>query len=129
MNAIATAVQLSRNARRGSIPGMSVDPLAQHEEEPPERLTVDLRSSDARFLERFAAYRNALNQLEGRKVRPWTRKSAAEAFVAAQVRQVVENMALAFRDRGELPAADDEKAMLAYAKAVLASADKSNKKR
>lgn len=121
-------MQLSRNTAGGMVPGMSVDPLAQQEEEATERLSLDLPAHTAKFLERFAAYRNALNVAQGKKVKKWTRKSAGEAFVETQVTQVVASMAQAFEEHGELPDAADEKAMLAYAKAVLASADKPSKK-
>lgn len=119
------------------MPGMSVDPL-EHEEEETERVSLDLPKSVADFLRRFAAYRNAMNEAQGRNVRKWTRKSTAEAFIAAQRRQVIANMVDAFERLGDLPEvtpdADEktrereEREMLAYARAVLASAEKSTKK-
>jgi hypothetical protein len=127
MNAISPNVQWRGITGRGMVPGMSVDPLAQEEEEKTERLSVDPSVSDAEFLRRFANYRNSLNEAQSRRVKKWTRKSAAEAFIAAQVRQVRESMAQVFKELGELP--EDDKAMLDYAKKVLAAADKSVSKK
>jgi len=105
---------------------MSVDPLEQEEKEKTDRLSLDLSVSDAEFLRRFANYRNALNEAQERPVQKWTRKSAAEAYVAAQIRQVKASMAQVFADLGELP--KDDKQMLDYAKKVLAAAEKPSKK-
>jgi len=127
MFATGMGVQWKSITGRATVPGMSVDPLAQ-EEETTERVSLDLPSSVARFLEQFARYRNALNAAQGRNVKKWTRKSAAEALVAAQVRQVMESMAAAFEKHGPLPESADEKEMLAYARAVLAVTDKNPKK-
>ena len=121
-------MQLAVRTRRVTVPGMSVDPLAQQEKEA-ERFSVDLPVADAKFLERYAAYRNALNAAQSRNVKKWNRKSAAEAFIAAQISLVAKEMAAVFSEHGELPYATDEKAVMAYAKAVLAAADKSSKKR
>jgi hypothetical protein len=104
-----------------------VDPLERAEEET-ERIALDLSPSDLRFLERFAAYRNVMNELQGRTIRSkWSRKSAAEAFVSAHVGQVRDQMKDVFDELGELPA--DEKALREYAEKVLArSGVKSSKK-
>lgn len=107
------------------VPGVSVDPLADGQEQE-ERLTLDLPVSVIEFLGRYATYRNALNEAQKRKMKRWTRKSAAEAFLVAQVHAVLESMKEAFAEHGELPA--DDKAMLAYAERVLASAEKPSKK-
>ena len=117
---VGTKVQWRGVSRIASVPGMSIDPLAQ-QEETTDRLSLDLPVSVVKFLERFASYRNALNSVQGRSVKKWTRKSAAEAFVAAQVRQVVESMAGAIETHGELP--EDDKEMVAYARAVLAATE------
>lgn len=106
--------------------GMARDPLEQ-EEETTDRLSLDLPVSMVQFLERYAAYRNALNGLQKRAVKKWTRKSAAEAFLTSQFQQVMENMAGSFEAHGPLPEDQDE--MLAYARAVLAASEKSSKKR
>lgn len=126
MNAIGPNVQWRGITGRGNVPGMSVDPLEQEEKEKTDRLSLDLSVSDAEFLRRFANYRNALNEAQERPVQKWTRKSAAEAYVAAQIRQVKASMAQVFADLGELP--KDDKQMLDYAKKVLAAADKPSKK-
>lgn len=126
MNAIGPNVQWRGITGRGNVPGMSVDPLEQEEKEKTDRLSLDLSVSDAEFLRRFANYRNALNEAQERPVQKWTRKSAAEAYVAAQIRQVKASMAQVFADLGELP--KDDKQMLDYAKKVLAAAEKPSKK-
>ena len=100
---------------------MSIDPLAELQEETRERMSIDLPVSAVEFVERFAAYRNALNVAQGLSVKKWTKKATAEAFELAQIRQVQESMAAAFAEFGALPAANDEKAMLAYARRILAS--------
>lgn len=104
---------------------MGIDPLEQ-EETATVRLSLDLPADTVAFLERFALYRNALNTLTKRSVKKWTRKSAAEAFVATQVQTVLTSMAEAIAEHGALP--DDEKDMAAYARRVLQSTEKSNDK-
>lgn len=125
MMGYGTNVQWQGVLARARVPGVSVDPLAQGQEEE-ERLTLDLPVSAIEFLGRYAAYRNALNEAQKRKMKRWTRKSAAEAFLMAQVAAVIESMREAFAEHGELPA--DEKQMLAYAERVLASYEKPTKK-
>ena len=129
MLSTGTDIQWRGITGRGRVPGMSVDPLEQEEQEETERVSLDLPRSVVRFLEGFASYRNALNAEQGRDVRKWTRKSTAEAYVVAQVRQVMESMRGAFERHGPLPELDDpkdrpryEKEMRAYARAVLSAA-------
>lgn len=97
------------------------DPLARAEkiESDLVRVTLDLRPEQAEFLEKYAAYRNVLNAAEKRQFRKWTRKSAAEAFVDAQIASVQRNMKGVFDALGELPDADDEKALSTYVGRVL----------
>lgn len=120
-------VQLRRGRRSVEIPGLMVDPL-ERAEEVTVRIALDISPSDLDFLERFAAYRNVMNELQARTIRAkWSRKSAAEAFIAAHVRQVQEQMKDVFDELGELP--DNEKALREYAEKVLArSGVKSSKK-
>ena len=126
MNAPGPNVQWRGITGRGNVPGMSVDPLDTEEVEETDRLSLDLPLSELEFLKRFASYRNALNEAQTKAMKKWTRKSTAEAFIAAQIRQVKASMKQVFEDLGELP--EDERAMLDYAKKVLAAADKSSKK-
>lgn len=103
-----------------------VDPL-ERAEETTERIALDLSPEDARFLERYAAYRNVMNDLQKRSVRQkWSRKSAGEALLAQQVRQVRAQMEDLFTELGELPA--DDKALREYAEKVLARSEKLTKK-
>jgi hypothetical protein len=103
-----------------------VDPL-EHAEERTERIALDLSPSDLEFVARWAAYRNVMNDLQGRTIRQkWSRKSAGEALFAAQVKQLREQMAELFADLGDLP--ENDKDLRAYAEKVLARADKSPKK-
>jgi hypothetical protein len=102
-----------------------IDPLQRSEEEV-ERAAFDLSPSDLAFLERFAAYRNVMNELQGRAVRQkWSRKSAGEAFLAAHIEQVRTQMADLFAELGEIPS--DGKALREYAEKVLARTEKTSK--
>ena len=120
-------VQLRKGRGPVQIPGLMVDPL-ERAEEVTVRIALDISPSDLEFLERFAGYRNVMNELQARTIRTkWSRKSAAEAFIAAHVRQVREQMQDVFDALGELP--EDEKALREYAEKVLArSGVKSAKK-
>ena len=120
------SVQLMEQMVSARVFGMARDPLEQ-EEETTDRLSLDLPVSMVQFLERYAAYRNALNGLQKRAVKKWTRKSAAEAFLTSQYQQVLENMGASFDAHGPLPEDQDE--MLAYARSVLAAAEKSTPKK
>ena len=121
-NAVAVR-QWRRGLSRESVTGMSEndDPLARAEkiESDLVRVTLDLRPDQAEFLEKYAAYRNVLNLAEKRQFRKWTRKSAAEAFVDAQIANVRKNMKGVFDTLGELPDSSDEKALSAYVERVL----------
>ena len=123
-----TAFQLKTMRFVENVPGMSVDPLAQAEE-PTERLSLDLSLGDMQFIERYAAYRNAMNDLQDRTIRQrWSRKSAAEALFVAQLRQLRVTMSEVFEDLGEFPPAEDKDAMRTYAEKVLARTEKQPKK-
>ena len=126
MNLGTTEVQLRRTRRAANIPGLMVDPLQRAEEET-ERIALDLSPDDVAFLERYAAYRNVMNDLQERTVRQkWSRKSAGEALLSAQVTQVREQMADLFAELGEIP--KGEKELREYAEKVLARAEKPTKK-
>lgn len=118
-------MQWKRKATRGTVPGMSVDPL-EMQQEATDRISVDLPLSAVEFLVRYASYRNAMNLARGLTVKKWTRKSAAEALVLAQIRQVQESMREAFEQHGPFPENDAD--MLAYARAVLVASEKPSKK-
>ncbi len=121
-----TNVQLRRTRRAATIPGLMVDPL-EHAEEETARLALDISPEDAIFLERYAAYRNVMNDLQERPVRQkWSRKSAGETLLSLQVKQVRAQMADLFAELGQLP--EGEKELRQYAEKVLARADKSPKK-
>lgn len=86
-----------------------------------DRFTLDVPATDASFLERFAAYRNALARAQGKRLRrQWSRKGMAESLLAAQVDGMRQQMAEMLKDLGDLPAADDKDALEAYAKRVIA---------
>lgn len=103
-----------------------VDPLERAEERT-ERVALDIAEGDLRFLERYAAYRNVMNDLTGRTVRAkWSRKSAAEAFVSAQIAQLMEQMREVFEEFGPLPEEPSE--LRKYAERVLARVDKPKKR-
>lgn len=91
------------------------------ENEEVARVSLDVRVRDDDFLERFAAYKNALNDVTKTKLRRrWTRKSMAESLLAAQcdvLRNQLTEMVAAF---GELPPASDTEAVKRYAKRVAA---------
>lgn len=93
-----------------------------------QRASLDVRASDYAFLERYAAYRNALAEAQGKKLKPqWTKKALAESFIAAQCDGAKHQLAEMFAACGELPDASDKKAMAAYAARVLAWDKKHNK--
>lgn len=124
-----TSVQLRKVMKPGRFPGEMVDPLQRAEEET-KRLAIDLSPEVVSFLERYAAYRNAMNEVSKRSVRQqWSRKSAGEALLTTMVAQVRASMADVFAELGEIPDAEDQKALEAYALKVLARADKSASKK
>ena len=92
------------------------------------RASLDIKADDYRFLERLAAYRNAMATAQGKKLKPqWTKKSLAESFVSAQCDGSRQQLMEMFAAVGELPDASDAKAMAAYAARVLAWDKKTNK--
>lgn len=91
------------------------------EDEPVERLQLDVRVSDDAFLSRFAAYRNALAKAQDKKLkRRWSRKSLAESLLAIQCDALRAQLEEMFQALGELPDAKDIEAMDRYAKRVVA---------
>lgn len=93
-----------------------------------ERLSLDITLSEIDFLERFSAYRNALAELQGKKLkRKWSRKSMAESFVSAQVDSMRHQMGAMIDACGPLPDAKDAKALKKYVEAVLAWTAKQSK--
>lgn len=93
------------------------------------RATLEIEVGSGDFAERYAAYRNALNVVEKKRgTKRWTRKYALELFVELYIQQVREQMATVFEKFGPLPPANDEKAVLAYARAVLEATEKTKKR-
>lgn len=93
-----------------------------------KRASLDVRADDYRFLERYAAYRNALAVAQDKKLRQqWSKKSMAESFIAAQCDAARHQLKDMFAAVGEFPDAADEKAMAKYAEAVVAWDKKHNK--
>lgn len=120
-----TGVQWRSRRGSGSIPGLMVDPL-EHAEETTERIALDISPDDLAFLERYAAYRNVMNDLQSRSVRQkWSRKSAGEALLSAQIQQLREQMAGLFAELGEFPRG--EKELREYAEKVLARSERPKK--
>ncbi len=107
----------------GSVSG----PLDLGDEEV-KRASLDMRADDYGFLERYAAYRNALAVAQGKKLRQqWSRKSMAESFIAIQCDAARYQLREMLAAVGDLPEASDEKAMAKYAEAVIAWDKKHNK--
>lgn len=106
-----------------------------------KRLALDMPREDVDFLDRFASYSNEVDVLENRqRRRKWRRKSIAERLLSAQVTTIRAQLQAIITQLGPLPAApddeDDEKtqrektaAMAKYAKAALAFAAQSTKKK
>ena len=93
-----------------------------------KRASLDVRAEDYGFLERYAAYRNALAVAQEKKLRQqWSKKSMAESFIAAQCDAARHQLREMFAAVGEFPDAADEDAMAKYAKAVVAWDKKHNK--
>jgi hypothetical protein len=98
-----------------------------------KRASFDVRSEDNDFLERYAAYRNALATAQGKKLRQqWSKKSMGESFIAVQCDAARHQLGDMFKAVGPFPeltgdAAKDAAAMAKYAKAVIAWDEKHNK--
>ena len=89
---------------------------------------INVTDSESAFLEWVAAYRNALAKARGKKLRrQWTRKTVAESFITKRVVDEREEFREILEAVGPFPDAKDEVAMLRYAQAVVAWADKKNK--
>ena len=91
-----------------------------------ERLSLDVRASDYDFLTSFAAYRNALARVMGKRIRKqWSRKQMAESFISMQVDAMRAQLAEMLKACGELPTFDSKDpksraAMDSYVKKVIA---------
>jgi hypothetical protein len=100
-----------------------------------ERLSLDVGVKDFDFLERLAAYRNALAAAQDIKLkRRWSRKSQAESFIAIQCDVMRMQLSEMIAECGDLPPADDREAVEKYARKVVAwskrqeKSDKDDKK-
>lgn len=112
--------QLPKAPDGGTLWWLVPDPLDIAAEDHVERLSLDLSAADAAFLRRFAAYRNEVAKGQGLRLKmKWSRKSLAEAFIAAQIAEAKRQLEEMFSAVGELPAEDDHEALAAYVKKVI----------
>jgi hypothetical protein len=118
----STAVQLSGTPPRERFPDDVSDPtdnesggVAQV-----DAATIHPTVADLDWAERLAAYRNAIADAKGIKLeRRWSRKSVIESWVKSQANATRSAMKLMLDELGDLPPADDKKAMRKYADAVV----------
>lgn len=125
-----THVQLFRGALHGSLPFEVPDPIeiADEAATPKTRITIELPTEHAEFLDKYAAYRNAVAAAQGIRLRKRIkRKSYIESVVELQVSGLVGQLSEMVTALGPLPSADDEHAMEKYAKRVVAWMAKSSK--
>jgi hypothetical protein len=93
-----------------------------------ERLSLDISVRDFDFIERLAAYRNALAVAQGIKLkRKWSRKSQGESLVAIQCDAMRQQLADMIAECGDIPPADDREGMEKYARKVVAWSKKQEK--
>ncbi len=124
----STNVQLRRRPKAERFRIDVADTLEITDDEPVIRITLDIRVRDDEFLAKFAEYRNAVarastKQLVGRTVRvkrQWSRKSIAEATLAARCDAIKRELKPLFDALGPLPEPDDVEALDRYAKRALA---------
>ena len=117
----ATAVQLPRSTPPEKVAFSVADSVDIGEGEPVDRLSLDVRASDAAFLERFAEYRNELAKAQGKKLkRKWSRKSLMESLLAIQCDALRKQLGPVFERFGDLPDAKKKEEMERYAKRVAA---------
>jgi hypothetical protein len=85
------------------------------------RVSFDVRARDYDYFGRLATYRNTLAKVKGIKLRrQWTRKSVGEQLLGQRADEYRLQIAEMVQACGDLPAADDEVAMRAYAIRVIA---------
>jgi hypothetical protein len=122
-----TVVQLRRESPGERVWLNVAGPMDGENEQETERLSVDLLKEADVFLKTYAKYRNALADVQGRRLkRRWSRKLMAESFIEAQVSALKAQMTEMFEAIGAFPAEDDDDAMKTYAKRVLAWDKKNN---
>ena len=116
----SVAISLPRNTPRDKVFLVVASPLDIEGEEV-ERISLDLRAKDVDFAGRFAAYRNAMAEAQGKRLkRKWTRKSVVEASIAQSFDAMRAQIAAMLADVGPLPDAEDAEAMARYVRKVLA---------
>lgn len=121
MASTTTAVQLRRITNPENLWASVPDPFDIDDEEAGRRLSVDIRPADYDLLAQFAAYRNALAAVQGKRLRKlWSRKSMAESMLAIQCDALRHQLREMLTAVGPLPAADDPDEMRRYAKRVSA---------
>jgi hypothetical protein len=112
------------------------NPADTDDTEMTERLSLDVPVRVVDFIERYSAYRNALAKVQAkaqgapktRKLgRQWSRKSMAESFIATQYNAMQQQLSDLISACGEIPDADDERALEAYAAKVVAWTAKQKK--
>lgn len=96
-----------------------------------ERLSLDVPLRDARLIEQFAAYRNKLASVQGKRLKKtWSRKSMAEQALAIQCDEIRTQLKAMTDELGPLPEPKDDAALEKYARRVVAwnaKHDKQNK--
>lgn len=99
--------------------------LPEEYEEATVRLSLDLSAQAMDWLARFAVYRNAMAEAQGKKLKEkWSRKSLAEHFIALQVEQMQAQLAAMLEACGPIPDAKDAAAMKKYVAKVVAWSNK-----
>lgn len=95
-----------------------------------DRVSLDLPKEQYDFLGRFATYRNALADVQEKRLkRRWTRKSMGESMLIDAIGSVQRQLAEMIAACGELPDHKDMAAMKRYVQKVLAwDAKRSSKK-
>jgi hypothetical protein len=98
------------------------------EDEPVERVSLDIRKVDFEFLGKLASFRNALADAQKKKIkRRWSRKSMIETQIAVRVEALRAQMEEMFAELGPMPDAKDDLAMKKYATRVVAHDKKFDK--
>ncbi len=90
--------------------------------------SLAVKVTDLDFTERYAAYRNELAKQQKKQIKQqWSKKSQLEAFLSSQCDGTRHQLREMFAELGELPDANDPKAVSAYVARVIAWDKKHNK--
>lgn len=126
MKATATVVQLPtrKNAATLWLPVADADDIRGGPEGVVVPITVHLSVADADFLERFAAFRNALTDARGEMLKArLSRKSMAESLLTAQVAAMRRQVAEMEAELGPLPPKKPKDVAAKYGKRAKAWMD------